>query len=268
MASNENLVLEKYADEQKEEGRATKARSSAFEFHYTKKHLEEYVTARSRVLEVGCGTGYYGMYYGPLCREYVGVDLVPGHVALFEQKIQKAGYKNVSCRVGDATNLTDIADNSFDVVLCLGPAYHLPDEERAAVVRECSRICRPGGVVAVAYINKIGVYAGACIYDDWRHVYPNEVANEATLVHNTDDLKPGLFYFTTPEEIKSLGDACGLVKEKNLGTDFMIMMKVADTIEEERFHLLLPLYDAMTSQESCTGMSNHALYVGRKKNAG
>ena len=264
MASNEALVLEKYRDGQQEEGRAAQSRSSAFEFHYTKKHLEEYVTAEARILEVGCGTGYYGMHYASLCREYVGIDLVPGHIDIFRQKIQEAGLKNVSCRVGDATDLSDISDGEFDVVLCLGPCYHLPPSERETVLRECYRVCRMGGIVAVAYINKIGLVAGACVYDDWRHIYPNERANQAALVDGTDDLKPGLFYFTTPEELEAVTTACGLTKEKNLGTDFFVLAKVAKTIEEERFHLLLPLYDAMTSHESCTGMSNHALYIGRK----
>lgn len=264
MATNEALIVQKYGDGQKEEGRAAKCRSNAFEFHYTKKHLEGYITADTRILEVGCGTGYYGIHYAPLCREYVGIDIVPSHVAIFDQKIKETGCKNVSCRVGDATNLSDVTDGTFDVVLCLGPCYHLPPKEREAVLRECYRVCRAGGVVAVAYINKIGLVAGACVYDDWRHIYPSEAGNRAALVEETDDAHPGVFYFTTPEELDALAASVGLEKEKNLGTDFLILAKVADTIEEERFHLLLPVYDQLTSHESCTGVSNHALYIGRK----
>ncbi|MBO5110888.1 MAG: class I SAM-dependent methyltransferase [Clostridia bacterium] len=264
MASNEALIIAKYKDGQKEESRATSSRSGAFEFHYTKKHLEEYVTPDTRILEVGCGTGYYGMHYAPLCREYVGIDIVPAHIDRFRAKIEESGRLNVSCRVGDATNLADIPDGAFDVVLCLGPCYHLPPAEREVVIRECYRVCRAGGIVAVAYINKIGLVAGACVFDDWRHIYPSEAGNRAALVECTDDLHPGVFFFTTPEEMNALTASIGLKKEKNLGTDFLILAKVADTIEDERFHLLLPVYDQLTSHESCTGASNHALYVGRK----
>ena len=86
MASNEALILKKYGDGQKEEGRAGKCRSNAFEFHYTKKHLEPYVSPESRILEVGCGTGYYGIHYAPRCREYMGIDIVPGHIDIFRQR--------------------------------------------------------------------------------------------------------------------------------------------------------------------------------------
>lgn len=39
------------------------------------------------MLEIGCGTGYYGFYYADKCQEYLGIDIVPDHIALFKQKI-------------------------------------------------------------------------------------------------------------------------------------------------------------------------------------
>lgn len=129
MTDNKEKVLAHYEDythKVGEDNRATASRSTSIEFHYTKIILDKFIRKDSRILEVGCGTGYYGMYYADKCKEYVGVDLFPHHIEIFQQKIHESKKNNLSCVVGDATNLEGIENNSFDVVLCLGPMYHLP----------------------------------------------------------------------------------------------------------------------------------------------
>lgn len=264
MSSNSDKIFERYS-KHPEDGRAEWTRTNSLEFHYTKKQLESFITSDSRILEIGCATGYYGMYYAERCREYVGVDIFPAHIDRFRQKIAETGLKNISCQVGDATALTDIPDESFDVVLCLGPMYHLPQKERGQVLSECYRVCKRDGIAAFAYINKIGVYAGACVYDASKDYYPTEKANEAVLKNGTDDMRPELFYYSTPEEIEKTSSAHGFEKISDLGTNFMVTMSVVDSMSDEKFELMRPLYDQMTSHESCTGMSDHALLICRRK---
>lgn len=265
MSSNQEMILQKYGDGTKENRRFEKSRSSGLEFHYTKRHLEGFITEADRVLEIGCATGYYGMYYADKCREYVGIDIVPGHIGIFQSKIDAARLKNVSCRVGDATNLSEIPNGSFDVVLCLGPIYHLPPAEQDKVMAECGRVCCDGGVVAIAYLNSVGEYAGCCVHDEWRAHYPNERANELVLKQFMDDVHENVFFFTMPERIEAQAAEYGLTKIRNLGTHFTMMMSVVNGMTDEQFALLEPLYDQMTSHESCTGMSNHALLICRKE---
>lgn len=69
---------------------------------------------------------------------------------------KESKLNNISCQLGDAANLENIDDNSFDVVLCLGPMYHLPPSERETVIAECERVCKNGWLPAFAYINKTG----------------------------------------------------------------------------------------------------------------
>ena len=264
MSSNENIVIEKYQDGA-EDQRAMLSRYTELEFHYTKKHLEPYITPRSAVIELGCGTGYYGMHFAGRCKSYMGVDLTPGNIALFQEKIQRQGLQNVAAQIGDATHLTGIPDNRFDVVLCLGPMYHLPPEERELVFTECKRICKDGGTAAFAYINKVGVYIGACVHDQAREIYPNEQANHAVLQCGKDDLRPDLFFYSMPEEMEQDAARHGFRKLKNLGTDFFLTMSIVEQMDDEKFGLLKPLLDQMTSHESCTGMSNHALLVCQKE---
>ena len=100
---------EDYTSRAGEENRAVSSRSAGLEFHYTKKALHEHIGKSSRVLEVGCGTGYYGMHFADKCKEYLGIDLFPHHIDIFQRKIQEKGLKNLSCRVGNATCLEGLS---------------------------------------------------------------------------------------------------------------------------------------------------------------
>ncbi|MDD4496222.1 MAG: class I SAM-dependent methyltransferase [Eubacteriales bacterium] len=264
MSSNQDIIFARYGGN-KEDGRETSSRTASLEFYYTKKHLDSFIKGDSRVLEMGCATGHYGFYYADKCKEYVGIDLYPPHIELFSQRIRDKKLNNISCQIGDATNLVNIPNDSFDVVLCLGPMYHLPSEERELVFTECHRVCKAEGIVAFAYINKIGVYAGACVYDDWRHIYPNAKTNEYVLEKCTDDERPDLFHFTMPEEMDEMAGRHGFTKVNNLGTNFMFTMKIVNDMTDERYELMKPLYDQMCTYESCTGMADHALLICKKQ---
>ena len=86
MAKNKDKILMQYSSG-KERGRPTSDRNTSLEFHYTKKHLEGFVKPDDKVLEVGCGTGYYGLYFADKCSAYHGIDIVPIHIELFERAI-------------------------------------------------------------------------------------------------------------------------------------------------------------------------------------
>jgi ubiquinone/menaquinone biosynthesis C-methylase UbiE len=247
-----------------EDSRAEVSRFNGLEFHYTKKAMSEYINEDSHILEIGCGTGYYGFYFADKCKEYIGIDIFQYHIDIFQRKIQESGMKNLSCHFGDATNLMGIEDNCFDVVCCFGAMYHLPPEERELVFAECRRVCKTGGIVAIAYINKIGAYMSACFNDDYRSIYPNRKANDSVLVLGTDDIRPGVFYFTMPEEIEAVATRHGLTKIRNIGTDFFGTAGIANKMDEEKFGLFMEITDEMVKHESCTGMSEHALLICKK----
>ena len=246
-----------------EDGRATSSRSASTEFHYIKKILDKFISTDNRILEVGCATGYYGMYYADKCKEYVGVDLCPNHIEIFQRKIHESGINNLSCNVGDATNLEGIEDKSFDVVLCLGPMYHLPQDKRDIVFAECKRVCKDGGVIAFAFTNKIGVYFAVCLHEDLRNKYPNRNANDKVLKEGVNDTEAP-FFFTTPEEMEAAAARHGLTKIRCAGLDFFTLTAIADKMDDETFEIYLELLDEATSHESCAGMSEHALLICTK----
>lgn len=262
MASNQDHIIELYGDGTYEDTRASRTRAGNMEFHYTKKCIEPYMTADSTVIEIGCATGYYGMHFADKCKRYHGVDIVPGNIEIFQKKIRDRNLENVKAETGDATDLRAIGDSQYDIVLVLGPMYHLPEAERELVMRESDRICRKGGIIVYAYINKTGAYVQACL--DWKEIYPNGKGNEYVLRKGTDDQRPDVFYFTMPEEIAETAALFGLTVLRNVGVDFKFDMEYINNMTEDQFQAWMEISDMMCESESCTGLSSHALLVCRK----
>ena len=263
MSSNQEKVINFY-NTYKEDDRATESRSRNLEFHYTKKLLHEFIKTSANVVEVGCGTGYYGMYFSGFCAHYTGIDLSPDNIAVFTEKIAAEKKTNIRATIGDATNLSEIADNSFDVVLCLGPMYHLPHDERLKVFDECRRIARTNAILAFSYINRLGVYAAACLDDEWRNKYASVDADKFILEHSTLDALQGMFFFTSPEEMQYNAKQKNLEVIKNCGLDYIFAQNAVNSMSEETFALYMKLADRMLESPSCTGLSDHALMICKK----
>jgi 2-polyprenyl-3-methyl-5-hydroxy-6-metoxy-1,4-benzoquinol methylase len=105
----------------------------------------------AQVLDVGGGTGVHAEWLAEEGFNVHLVDLSERHVEKVRADLTAAG---VTAELGDATSL-EHPDGSFDVVLLLGPLYHLIERgARLEALREARRVVRPGGPVFVAAINR------------------------------------------------------------------------------------------------------------------
>jgi SAM-dependent methyltransferase len=100
----------------------------------------------SRVLDVACGTGNSAIPAAKAGAAVTGVDIATN---LLEQARKRAAAERLDIRFdeGDAEELP-YADHSFDVVQTMFGAMFAPRPERVAA--ELIRVCKPGGMVAMA----------------------------------------------------------------------------------------------------------------------
>ena len=98
-----------------------------------------------RVLEVGIGTGINVSLY-PRTSHVTGIDLSAKLLEKAHERVAKEGLTNVDLLEMDATSLA-FEDNSFDVVYAPYVISVVP--EPVKVVREMSRVCRPGGKIII-----------------------------------------------------------------------------------------------------------------------
>jgi len=103
------------------------------------------LTAGTRVLDVGCGTGNQSMPAARRGARVTGVDLAPN---LLEQAREKAHQEKLAIELieGDAEELP-FGDGEFDVVVCRFAIHHFAAPEK--VIAEMARVCHGDGLVAV-----------------------------------------------------------------------------------------------------------------------
>lgn len=103
-----------------------------------------------KVLEVGCGTGFFTITAGRMLGDQgrlIAMDMLAISVETVAKKVQAAGLTNVQVIKGDGLD-TKLEKESLDEIIIFGviPAPMLPLEKLLA---EMHRILRPGGVMAV-----------------------------------------------------------------------------------------------------------------------
>ncbi|UQU63427.1 methyltransferase domain-containing protein [Couchioplanes caeruleus] len=104
------------------------------------------LSAGSRVLDVATGTGNAAIAAARCLCEVVGVDYVPG---LLERARARAAAEHLPVRFVEAdAEALPCDDGEWDTVFSVVGVMFAPDQERAAA--ELTRVCRPGGTIALA----------------------------------------------------------------------------------------------------------------------
>ena len=123
------------------------------EFERTKEIILRHLPPPPAVVaDIGGGPGRYALWLAQLGYQVLHRDLMPLHV---EQLRQAASPKQrIQTAVGDARQL-DLASESADAVLLLGPLYHLDRRrDRMRSLAEVKRVVRPAGPVFAAAISR------------------------------------------------------------------------------------------------------------------
>ncbi len=126
-----------------EDERLSKDYQHQTEYFLTKYWIETNLKEGMKILEIGAGTGAYSIELANNGYEVEAVELVPKNLAILKSKI-KTNMK-INAVLGNALDLSMYEDNSFDIVLCLGPLYHLNEEERKLAIKEAIRVAKKGG---------------------------------------------------------------------------------------------------------------------------
>jgi SAM-dependent methyltransferase len=219
--------------------------------------------APAQVLDVGGGSGVHAAWLAADGHRVKLVDPVPLHVA------QAGRLPGVTARQGDARALP-AADGSADVVLLLGPLYHLTErDDRVTALAEAARVVRPGGLVVAATINRWSALQdllnhGRYFEDGLRDRLHSGLEDGRHLPHPQESLFTTA-YFHRPDEVTAEFADAGLEPTGQYGLEgaAWLMGGVTEWLDDpDRRALLLDAVRRTESVPSLLGISGHLLTAG------
>jgi SAM-dependent methyltransferase len=100
-----------------------------------------------KVLDLGCGDGTTALPAARRGADVLGVDIARNLVEAGNRRAQEHGLTNLRFQEGDACNLSELADDTFDLLVTIFGAMFAP--KPFDVAKEMVRVTRPGGRVVM-----------------------------------------------------------------------------------------------------------------------
>ena len=242
------------------------------EFERTKEILLRFLPPPpAQVLDIGGGAGIYALWLAEKSYTVHLIDIVPLHVE--QAKTAEGGAFLASISQGDARKL-DFESNSMDVVLLLGPLYHLPDRsDRIQALKETRRVLRKGGLVFCAAISRFasllgGLAQGFLSDPEFRDIALKDVKDGNHL--NPKEI-PGYFttaYFHKPEELTEEIEEAGLSLLRTMGLEgsAWLLGDLDDRwADPEQKEIILEVLRLIEDETTLLGVSAHLLAVANKE---
>ena len=132
-----------------------------------------------KMLDLGIGGGRTTQHFAPLVAEYTGIDYSERMIAACREKFANASPM-LTLEVGDARNLEQFANASFDFILfSFNGIDYVANGDRLKILQEVHRVGKPGAYFAFSSHNLQGIAAEF----DWRkQLSPNPLDTYTNLV--------------------------------------------------------------------------------------
>ena len=169
----------------------------------------------------------------------------------------------------DATDMGTIPDASFDVVLNMGPFYHLiAEEQRKKCLSESVRVLKKGGLLATAYIPRYFLFQYISTKDSQYldEVLSKQLIQTGILRHDDEKCFWTDSYYATKEEMELLYPDYHLNIVDHFAQDGIapFLADKIDAWDESQFEKWCNHHYSICREPSLLGVSNHVVIVGKK----
>lgn len=239
-----------------------KTKSHYTEYLTTMRYIQKYLSSGARILEIGAGTGMYSIALAKQGYTVDAVELVPHNIEIMKRKLTK--NCNITIYEGNAINLSFLNSNTYDIVLLLGPMYHLFSEtDKSHAIREAIRVAKPYGVIFASYCNNdttmYTLFANRQISDYFEKKYITSDFHAKSVPH----LVFGLY---RKKDIDRIMEPLQIKRLHFVGTDMLsyYFKESIDAFSDAEFDLYMQFQYQMCEREDCVGLSFHLLDVFQK----
>lgn len=260
-------VIESY-ENYREEDRLSTNNARRIEFLTTVKALDELIRGKKSILDCAAGTGIYAFYFADKGHMVTATDITPRHIQVIRNILRNKPYK-METAVLDATDMSIFEDKSFDVVLNMGPFYHLPDvSDREKCMKESLRVLKKGGFLITAYIPRYYVfqYVATQNRDFLDAKLARQIIQTGELHHDNEKCFWTDTYYSTYEEMEQLYRQYGVTVIDHFAQDGATahFSEKVDEWNDEEFKIWCDYHYSVCREKSILGASNHVIIAGQK----
>ena len=237
----------------------------------TQRWLGRVAKAGDLVAEIGVGGGHYTEF---LARQGCRLHLVDVSARLLDAVAKRLCERGLGDALAGShhtsgARLEGLQSEGFDLVLLLGPLYHLRSlRERQCSVEESARILRKGGTLLAAGINRLSYLRDLLRMKfgsvSERVAFHQQYLREGNL--DPEHAPPiGWAHLTTAEEFVALFEE-NFERRAFLGVESFATMyqKTFNELSAAESELWLDLIEETGMTPEGIGQSDHFLFVGRK----
>ncbi len=246
--------------------------TSWLEYAVTRHFIAAYLQPVSTVLDIGGGPGRYALGLAAEGHNVDLADISPASIAFAEAQARNIGVRLRQTLVADARDLSVFPDASYDMVLCLGPLYHLIDaDDRIRAVREALRVLKPSGCAFFAFVSR---YAPIHFH---LKTAPGDIDSRSDVMtgilehgqHRPSREAPFFTeaFFIDPAEIRPFMAECGAEELMTFGAEGPMAQsedRLAGLSATARQGWLELAVETASTPAALYG-SEHIVYIGRKR---
>lgn len=255
-----NEIIE-YYNNYDEDGRLNR-KSHLPEYLITMRYIEKYLKPNPKILEIGAGTGRYSVSLAENGYDVTAVELVPHNIEIMKKKVKP--NHNIKIYEGNACNLSFLDSEKYDIVLLLGPMYHLfNDEDKHKAISEAIRVAKKGGVIFASYVNNDTTM--------YKMFYKKRILDylDKGLIredYHAISTENEIFELYRKPDIDELMKSYNVTRLHFVGVDMLsyLFNNKLDRLNKREFEEYMKFLSTICEREDLVGFSIHMLDIFRK----
>ncbi|WP_135554647.1 class I SAM-dependent methyltransferase [Paenibacillus cymbidii] len=239
------------------------------EFELSKRYINRYVKPNDKVLDLGGGPGKYSLLLSQRGCQVTLADLSQNNVDFALKKADELGFALNGVQV-DCRDLSALQDEQFDHILCMGPMYHLKEEnDRVITINECLSKLKPNGTLFVSFVSSYSFVWDYLIRDPSLILDEGRRSQLRAIVDDKNFTGYGFSenFFIRPRDVLSFFQPFSLEKLHLLNCESFLYLRESELLNQppDVISAWIDLAEQVCEREDLLSLAEHFMYIGRKQ---